>query len=175
MELKADEVDFSAKPLAVDYECPLEVHCSYSRDQLLVALGFNKPSSMREGVKYLEDIKTDIFMVTLNKSEKDYSPTTMYKDYSVNDEEFHWQSQSTTSDTCKTAYRYFNHDKTGNTILLFVRENESNLFKATAPYTFLGKAHYVRHSGSNPVTVIWRLEEKIPARFINTTNLLVAN
>lgn len=175
MELKADEVDFSAKPLAVDYECPLEVHCSYSRDQLLVALGFNKPSSMREGVKYLEDIKTDIFMVTLNKSEKDYSPTTMYKDYSINDEEFHWESQSTTSDTCKTAYRYFNHDKTGNTILLFVRENESNLFKATAPYTFLGKAHYVRHSGSNPVTVIWRLEEKIPARFINTTNLLVAN
>ena len=36
---------------------------------------------MREGVKYLPEINTDIFLVTLNKSEKQYSPTTMYLDY----------------------------------------------------------------------------------------------
>lgn len=29
-----------------------------------------------------------------SKSNKDYSPTTMYNDYSINEALFHWQSQS---------------------------------------------------------------------------------
>jgi hypothetical protein len=46
-------------------------------------------SSFREGVLYLSERKLDVFFVTLNKSEKDYSPSTMYQDYSVNKELFH--------------------------------------------------------------------------------------
>lgn len=49
--------------------------------------------------------KVDLFFVTLNKSDKDYSPTTMYNDYSINDTLFHWQSQSTTSRESKTGQR----------------------------------------------------------------------
>ena len=30
----------------------------------------------------------------MNKSEKDFSPSTMYEDYAINDKLFHWQSQS---------------------------------------------------------------------------------
>ena len=41
---------------------------------------------------------SDVFFVTLNKADKDYSPTTMYNDYSINSELFHWQSQSTTAE-----------------------------------------------------------------------------
>ncbi len=55
-------------------------------------------SSVRQGVLWIESKKTDIFFITLNKSDKDYSPTTMYEDYSINDELFHWQSQSTTGE-----------------------------------------------------------------------------
>jgi len=29
----------------------------------------------------------------LNKSEKDFSPTTIYNDYVVSETQFHWQSQ----------------------------------------------------------------------------------
>ena len=35
----------------------------------------------REGVKRFENKKTDIFFINLNKSEKDFSPSTMYEDY----------------------------------------------------------------------------------------------
>ncbi len=75
-------------------------------------------------MKPFPDKKTDILFVTLDKSEKDYSPTTLYEDYAINEVLFHWQSQSTTSDTSTTGKRYINHKKTGNIILLFVREKK---------------------------------------------------
>ncbi|WP_370642345.1 hypothetical protein [Virgibacillus salidurans] len=37
----------------------------------------------------------DVFLITLNKSEKDFSPPTLYEDYVINEKLFHCQSQST--------------------------------------------------------------------------------
>lgn len=48
-----------------------------------------KPSTVREGVKWLPEKKLDVLFVTLNKSDKDYSPITMYEDYSINKTLFH--------------------------------------------------------------------------------------
>ena len=70
----------------------------------------------------MNDKQTDVLFVTLNKSDKDYSPTTMYNDYSINDSLFHWQSQSTTSDKSSTGQRYIHHAERGSRVLLFVRE-----------------------------------------------------
>jgi hypothetical protein len=49
------------------------------------------------------------FFVTLQKTEKDYSPTTMYEDYLISSEQFHWQSQSGTSAESPTGQRYIRH------------------------------------------------------------------
>jgi len=38
-----------------------------------------------------------LFFVTLDKSEREYSPTTLYKDYAISPTQFHWESQSTTT------------------------------------------------------------------------------
>ena len=40
-----------------------------------------------------EQINLDVFFVTLNKLEKDFSELTLYKDYAISDSLFHWQSQ----------------------------------------------------------------------------------
>lgn len=80
------------------------------------------PNNVREGVKWLPEKKLDVFMVTLNKSDKDYSPTTMYEDYSINEELFHWQSQNATSDTSSTGQRYINHRQMGTKVLLFANK-----------------------------------------------------
>lgn len=56
--------------MQVNYDCPLDVHCSYTRDQILVALDFMKPNTVREGTKYLDDKKTDLNFITLNNSDK---------------------------------------------------------------------------------------------------------
>ena len=55
------------------------------------------PNSFREGVFYFAEHNVDAFFVTLKKSEADYSPTTMYADYPISRDLFHWESQSTTS------------------------------------------------------------------------------
>ena len=147
------------------YVCPLDVHCTYSRNQLLCALGFNAFNSMREGVKYLSDKKTDVLLITLNKSDKDYSPTTMYNDYAVNSTMFHWQSQSTTSAESTTGQRYIHHAETGNHILLFVREFKEDNWGAGS-YTFLGEGTYIRHEGSRPMNILWKLKNAIPAKYL---------
>ena len=129
---------------------------------------------MRQGVKWLPDKKIDLFFVTLNKSDKEYSPTTMYNDYSINDELFHWQSQSTTAETSATGQRYIHHSSQGSKIILFVREyKKDNLTGGAANYTFLGLAQYVSHEGSRPMNITWHLEKQIPAKFLKKTNKLV--
>ena len=77
---------------------------------------------LRQGVKWLPDKQVDVLFITLNKSDKYYSPTTMYNDYSINERQFRWQSQSTTSDTSGTGQRYIHHQKNGSKIALVVRE-----------------------------------------------------
>ena len=167
-----DRIDFVDAPVDLGFECPLDLHCTYSRDQILAALDFMKPGTVREGTKYLPDKKTDVHFVTLNKAEKDYSPTTMYEDYSINEVLFHWQSQSTTSQSSTTGQRYVNHRGMGVRELLFVREFKSGKLGA-ALYTFLGLADFLSVNGSKPMNITWRLHEPIPAKYLRKTNKLV--
>jgi len=172
LRFNLERIDFVDEPLSLGYDCPLDLHCTYTRDQILVALDFDKPGTVREGVKYLGDKKTDVFFITLNKSDKDYSPTTMYQDYSLNESLFHWQSQSTTSESSPTGQRYQNHRSLKGKVLLFVREFKQDMGVA-APYTCLGLADYLSHQGSKPISITWRLHKPIPAKFLKKTNKLI--
>lgn len=173
LEYNYNKIDFIDEAVELGFDCPLDLHCTYTRDQLLVAMDFMKPNTVREGVKWLPEKETDVFFITLNKSDKDYSPTTMYNDYSINEILFHWQSQSTTADTSTTGQRYIHHKEIGSKVLLFVREFKNDTFGNTAPYTFLGTASYVKHNGSKPMNVTWKLNKPIPANYLKKTNKLV--
>ncbi|WP_157593457.1 DUF3427 domain-containing protein, partial [Sedimentibacter sp. B4] len=82
---------------------PLALHGSYQREEILAALGHAElnrpPSQFREGVlkTTVSGRTVDAFFITLNKSEAEYSPSTMYRDYPISPTLFHWESQSTTS------------------------------------------------------------------------------
>ena len=175
MQYRYAHIDILDQPLDFDFACPIDLHCTYSRDQLLVALDFMKPSNVREGVKWLPEKKLDVLFVTLNKSDKDYSPTTMYQDYSINKTLFHWQSQSTTSDRSKTGQRYIHHRAEGSRILLCVRDAKKDAWGGTASYSVLGFVDYVQHTGSNPMSITWRLVAEIPAKYIKKTNKLIVS
>ena len=174
LEYRFEQIDFIDESVDLGFNCPLDLHCTYTRDQLLVAMDFMKPSTVREGVKWLPDKKVDVFFVTLNKSDKDYSPTTMYNDYSINESLFHWQSQSTTSETSSAGQRYIHHKEKGSKVLLFVREFKADRITGGAEaYTYLGTANYVKHQGSKPMNIVWHLDRPIPAKFLKKTNKLV--
>ena len=174
LRYRYEQIDFIDKPVPLGFDCPLDLHCTYTRDQLLVAMDFMKPATVREGVKWLPEKNLDVFFITLNKADKDYSPTTMYNDYSINSELFHWQSQSTTAENSPTGQRYIHHVERGSRILLFVREFKTDrLSNSAAAYTFLGTATYVKHDGSRPMNITWRLDQPIPAKYLKKTNKLV--
>ena len=172
LQFNYNHIDFIDEQIDVGFDCPLDVHCKYTRDQIFVALDYMNPGVIRQGVKWLPDKNLDVFINTLNKSEKDYSPSTMYNDYSINEWLFHWQSQSTTSEDSPTGLRYIHHRDHNSKVLLFVREFNNDIV-GTAPFTFLGVANYVTHEGSRPMNITWKLEKPIPAKFLKKTNKLV--
>ncbi len=147
---------------------PLRVHARYTREEVVAALDYvsvdgRKPNSFREGVLYSEPAAADAFFVTLKKSEADYSPTTMYRDYAVSPTLFHWESQSGTSVASKTGQRYLHHAELGSHVLLFARPEKVSAFGSGAPYLFLGQADYVEHRGERPIAITWRLRTAMPA------------
>lgn len=148
-------------------ELPLRIHARYQREEILAALDFPRnPNSFREGVWYSADHNADLFFITLKKSAADYSPTTMYADYPISPELFHWESQSTTSVGSPTGQRYLNGT---SSVLLFARYEQQDDF-GTSPYFFLGPASYVSHSGDRPIAVTWRLRTPMPTDFFNLTS-----
>ncbi|MGL6106202.1 DUF3427 domain-containing protein [Romboutsia sp.] len=166
LEYNLSHVKLSHKKDNLNYDSALEVHATYNKEQILSALCTNtldKQYPLREGVLYVEDRKTNIFLTTLNKVEKHFSPSTMYEDYAISDELFNWQSQSRTTIESNTGQRYINHRDTENKILLFVRENNKE-DGITNPYVCLGQANIVNYSGGKPINIIWKLKEKLPAK-----------
>ena len=155
-----DLAEVVPRPLGIPQPIPLAVHCRYTRDEALAATGISraeKPRPLREGVLWDEASSCDLFFVTLTKSERHYSPTTMYRDHAISRSLFHWESQSTTTERSRTGQRYIHHAERGSRVLLFVRETRGH-----RGFTFLGIVRYVSHVGERPMAITWRLDEPMP-------------
>ena len=161
LEYRIKQLDFVSHPM--DDEVPLDIYCTYYRNQILSAFGDNDPSSCKEGVKWYPKHNTDVLLVTLNKSDKYFSPSTMYKDYALSPLKFHWETQNKTSVVSETGKRYINNK---SKVLLFVRDAKQDQNRETVPYTFLGPVECESHKGSRPIEIVWKMKYRIPARFI---------
>ncbi len=155
-----------------DFVTPLTVHSTYSREQIMAAFGYfneEKCPAFREGVIHLKDKRIDVFFSTINKSEKDFSPSTMYENYAISEQRFHWQSQSTVTTKSPTAQRYINHQIIDQKIALFVREYKTE-YGYAAPFTFLGTCNYKDHYGEKPISFVWELKEEMPPGLFQRAN-----
>jgi superfamily II DNA or RNA helicase/HKD family nuclease len=152
------------RPSHLDPDVPLVLHAQYSRPDVLAALGLGggtTPPPSREGLVSTPGGGYDAFFVDLQKSERDYSPTTMYRDYAINRDLFHWESQSTQTPEQPRVRRWIEHRERGGSILLFVRDSRRGPL-GTRPFTFLGPVTYVDHRGERPVSFRWRLPAPMP-------------
>ena len=109
----------------------------------------------------------------LRQSERDYSPTTMYRDYAINRELFHWESQSTQTSQQSRVRRWIEHEQRGGRVLLFVRVKKRSEL-GTPPFMFLGPVTYVDHRGEQPVAFTWRLPEPMPAELFEIARTVAA-
>jgi hypothetical protein len=175
LDVKINQCECIEKNSALSIPFPLKVHGRYTRSQILVALQLStekSKSSNREGVALNNTLKTEALFVTLDKSKGDYSPSTMYEDYSITENLFHWQSQNSVKPDSPKGLSYINHLAEGKTILLFVREKNVDENDLTMAYVFLGQAKYVSHDGSQPMSIKWLLEEAIPPALLNESRKL---
>ena len=169
--------DSFTRPSALDPKVPLELHARYTRDELLAALGAGSPEqppTAREGVIYLKDADIDLFFVTLRKTERNYSPTTMYRDHAVSRDLFHWESQSIQSDKSPAIQRYREHRERGSKVILAVRETNLDARSVGMPFTFLGSVDYVSDTGTRPVAFTWRLHTPMPVALFDVARVVAA-
>lgn len=165
LELVINRIAHIEMDIELPFAQPLKVHSRYSREQILAAFGdstFERKSSNREGVVNLEAKNAELLLITLKKTEANYSPTTLYNDYAVSERIFHWQSQNTARPETGKGLSYITQKQTGKSILLFVREKNDDEFKNTIAYVFLGLADYIDHYGAKPMSINWALRESAP-------------
>lgn len=141
-------------------------HASYRREEILAGVGWanwqRKPHGRATGVAWAPETGVDALLVTLRKEERDFSPTTRYRDYPLAANLFHWESQNNTSRDSPTGRRYL---AGGSRVLLFVRETRYDDL-GSAPYVCLGEARLVEHRGERPIAITWRLHRPMPSEVL---------
>ncbi len=101
---------------------PLKAHARYTREQVLAGFAvttFDYQNPAREGVLMIAEQNIELLFMTLNKNEKQFSPTTMYHDYAINEQLFHWQSQNSAGPETGKGLNYIEHQQTGKRLFIY--------------------------------------------------------
>lgn len=163
-------LEIKTRPIDIETIPKLELYGCYTREEIFTLVGRQtadvKMQGAASGVFNLQEHNTILLFVTLNKSEKDFSPSTQYNDFLINEKYFHWQSQNTDSHTNNGGRRYTDQIQTKNKIILFVREEKKDGFGNTSPFHCFGLVDYVSSNGDFPMNVTWKLQKPAMAQYL---------
>lgn len=147
-------------------EWPLELHARYSKAEVLAGFGELRNGAIpaiREGTHYVRQARVEVLFVTLEKSAEHYTPTTLYDDYPISPNRFHWQSRSVTSEEHVSGRRYLCASiGAEDQVNLFVRQRQKDERGETMPYVNLGPVTYRSHTGNRPMSIEWDLAHEMP-------------
>jgi len=161
--LETSNVD--GRILQLAFPCPFELHAQYGIREVQAALGkatLESPGQTGVGVLHFPEFKAYAILVTFQKTEKEFSPSTMYADYPISRELLHWESQSTTSQQSNSGQNLIHHQQRGYTILVFAR-GQKQRNGVTVPFAFLGPADVQEFEGERPIKMVWKLRYPMPA------------
>lgn len=163
-------LDIKTTPIGAEIIPGLELYGCYTREEVFTLVGRQtaevKMQGAASGVFNHPEHNATLLFVTLNKSEKDFSPSTQYNDYLINEEYFHWQSQNTDSHNNNGGRRYTEQSQTKNKIILFVREEKKDGFGNTSPFHCFGLVDYVSSHEDFPMNVKWKLQQPAMAQYL---------
>jgi hypothetical protein len=142
-------------------EWPLALHRHYGSREVLAAIGRAAPGKKNPGVLKgifkVPDRKQELLFVTLDKSDRSFSPTTRYRDRAISPTHFHWETPSAATVDQESGRRYIESPQNGWSFFLFVRTDKN------AAYAFIGEAQYVSHENDRPIAITWSLKSPLPA------------
>lgn len=143
----------------------LELHGVYSSTEINAIFGrnaFDGAGSRGVGVVHYEEQKVIAHLVTFEKNEKQFSESTMYRDFPTAPDLLHWESQVGATQTSKMGKIYANHEALGYRILFFTRIRKQAAKGITAPFLYLGPGKFLDATGNRPIAIRWQLEHSIP-------------
>ena len=146
------------------FPCGLELHAQYGIKDIQAAFRRATLESAGQrgiGVLHFKDIKAYALLITYQKTEKEFSPSTMYVDYPISRELLHWESQSNTTQQSIAGQNLIDHEAQGYTILIFARDQKKRN-GCTVPFVYLGPADRVSYEGERPIKMVWRLWYPMP-------------
>jgi superfamily II DNA or RNA helicase len=164
-----EESRVGSTSLNLPFQCSLELHATYGSDEIKAALGgasFESAGVTGVGYLHFPQIKTVVSLVTFQKTEKEFSPSTMYHDYPISRELLHWETQAHTRQASDTGKNLINHVERGYTMLFFVRSRKK-VDGVTSPFTFLGPAKLVSFQSERPIQMVWQLDHSMPVEIFD--------
>lgn len=163
-------LEITTTPLGADVLPGIELYGCYTREEIFTLVGRQteekRMSGSVSGVFNLPEYDATLLFVTLNKSDKDFSPSTQYNDYVINKDYFHWQSKNTDAHYNKGGRIYIEQPIKHNKIILFVREEKRDGFGNTCPFHCFGLVDYVSSHGDCPMNITWKLEEPVMPQYL---------
>ena len=143
----------------------LELHGLYSGAEINAAFGkatIMGGGSRGTGVVTFHDQKVIVHLVTFEKTVRQFSESTMYRDFPTRPDLLHWESQSVTTQDGKLGKLYAAHESTGYKILFFSRIRKEAAIGLTSPFLFLGCGKFIDATGNRPIAIRWHLEHPMP-------------
>ena len=159
-----DTTEVSGQIPELPFACPLELHAQYGIKEIQAAFGkatLETAGQTGVGSFHFAKEKTYALLITYQKTEKEFSPSTMYADYPISRELLHWESQSMTSQQSETGQNLIHHVERGYTILIFAR-GQKKRNKVVVPFTYLGPVERVSYESERPIKMVWRLQHQMP-------------
>ncbi|MDE6078016.1 MAG: DUF3427 domain-containing protein, partial [Muribaculaceae bacterium] len=162
IEIKMESLSKTTRWFKVADGSEIELYGCYSADEIHLMLE-DKPGRWQVlGTQYNKDKKFAMVFVTLNKSDKEYSPSTLYEDYAISQSQFHWQSMNKTQELSEEGQRIINQKENGWKYILFVRDSKTDEFGNTNGYYCLGLMDFNSSHGECPMNVVWDMHDPIP-------------
>ena len=147
----------------------LEQYGCYTREEIFTIFGRQTAEKRMQGrvsgVFNIEERNTELLFVTLNKSNKDFSVSTMYDDYVVSERQFHWKSKNTDTHEGR-GKRYVEQAINKKKFLLFVRADKTDGFNNTCPFYCFGLVDYISSRDDKPMSIDWHMHHPILPQFI---------
>jgi superfamily II DNA or RNA helicase/HKD family nuclease len=175
--LQARGLDALTIPLLDLVDVPLQAHARYARTEVFDALGvseIDKPKEHREGVYFVDALRTQLMFVTLHKDASRYAPSVQYRDHAISNELFHWESPNNWRQDGKAMRRCAGIGPNASIHrFLFVRESANGT--VSARFRFFGEVDPEGELvGERPVAMAWRLRQPLPERIFESTRLVAA-
>ncbi|MGK2905491.1 MAG: DUF3427 domain-containing protein, partial [Desulfuromonadales bacterium] len=159
-----DTTEVSGQIPELSFACPLELHACYGGKEIQVAFGkanLETAGQTGVGVLHFPVAKSYALLITFQKTEKEFSPSTMYADYPISRELLHWESQANTAQRHNDGQNLIHHNERGYTILVFARALKKRN-GTTVPFTYLGPVDVVNYKSDRPIKMVWRLRHSMP-------------